>query len=162
MLYNFSGKYIYPNSDVSAKNYVLRDRLANELICGSLKVVLLIYVSLILGIGAPMYKLLFTDEKEMPMPVIYPFIDPDTKRGFYINLASQYLSCLSGFVIFPGVELVLCALKNNFTSYAVVVENDITDFGCQLKDERKCSHKRTSQFRNIILKVLDFGRFVSF
>lgn len=158
ILYNFSGKFIYSNCNKSPKNYEVCNRMANELISSSIKTILLIYLSLLLGTGAPMYKILFTDHREFLLPVILPFIDPDTKHGFYINLAGQYISCFTGFVILPGVELANCVFKNSFTAYAAVVENDITEFGCQL-EHITFSHKQTMQFRNMILKILDFGRF---
>lgn len=160
-LYNFSGTHIYPNSKISPRNYAVCNRMANELVTGSSKIVLIMFISVGIGIATPLYKLFFTNDREMILPVVFPFTDPDTERGFYINLASQYVSCLSGFIILPGCELVLCAFKNSFTAYAAVVDNDIHELGCQLEHGQVFSHKHTLLFRNIILKILDFGRYKS-
>lgn len=158
VIYSFSGKYIYANSNRSPRNSVVCNRSANKLVTGSIKVILLIYLSLAIGVSAPMYKLFISHEKEMILPVIFPFIDPDTDHGFYINLASQYISCLSGFVILPGCELVLCALKYSFTAYAAVVANEILEFGLELEDDEEFSQSKTFEFRNIIVKILDYNR----
>lgn len=157
-LYNFSAMFIYSNNKKSPKNSFVCNRMANMLITDSIQFILLICLSVVIGTCAPMYKLLFTNEREMILPVIFPFIDPDTEHGFYINLASQYFSCLSGFVILPGCELILCATKHNFTSYAAVVENDILEFGMELEHDGEFSQKQILQFRNIIIKILDFSR----
>lgn len=159
-LYNFSGKYIYQNAHISPKNYEVCNQMANELITSSMKIIFVLWLSFGIALATPLYILLFTNEREMILPVIYPFIDPDTDSGFYINLASQYVICLFGVFILPGCELILCVLKNGYTAYAAVVENDIMEFGYQLENNKAFSQKYILQFRNIILKIGDAGRFL--
>lgn len=147
-LYNFSGEYIYANTNFTPKNHYVCNRMANELVTSSFKTVLLLHLSLVHGVGAPLYKIFFTNEKETLLPVILPFIDPETKYGFYINLAYQYVSCLCGFFILPRTELLLCEHKNTFLSYAAIVENDITGFGCQLNKSVEFSYNHRLMIRS--------------
>lgn len=64
-----------------------------------------ISVSFAIG-GLPLvWKILFTDEKELFFPVIFPYTDPDTPKGFYLNLAHQLLVGFLGAFIVLGSEI---------------------------------------------------------
>lgn len=158
--YHYASKNVYANSNISQSNYKVCDRMATDLLLSSIKVTLLTYFSLILISLVPMYKLLFTNEREMIVPVILPFIDPDTVTGFYINLTNQLFTCFCGLIIIPGCEVISCILKNNCLSIAAVIENGLTEFKDLLINEKKFCDKHAYQFRNIILQILDFDKYV--
>lgn len=101
-MYNYSGKYIYANSGITARNYQICEKLANDLISGSIKICVLLAIAIDLSICAPLNKLTFKHEKELIIPVILPFINPDTDFGFYMNLGNQLVICLYGAIIIPG------------------------------------------------------------
>lgn len=119
----------------------------------------MVFLSYLLLICGPLYKNFFTDEREMMFPIILPFIDPETDTGFLINVVNQMISVLIGTVVIPGVELITCVLKNNITATAAVIENSLIEFQNSAKTGEHFSTEWACEFRNIIMKILDFDRF---
>lgn len=157
--YHFGVKYIYGNSNISPRNHFICNRMAIDLFTSSVKINLLLYFSMQLAAFAPIYKTLFTDERVLPIPIILPFNDPDTVKGFLINLANQSLTILSAFVIFPANELLNCVFRNNISCAAAVIENELHEFQNEFGTKGKFSNNHSWRFRNIILRVSDFHRF---
>lgn len=108
---------------------------------------------------APIYKNLFTDDKEMIIPVILPFIDPETEHGFYINLISQLITSTFGAIGVPAIEVGTCIMKNTISTSAAIIENSLIEFKNGLESNGNFTDARTCQFRNIIMKIFDFNRF---
>lgn len=160
-LYNFAGEFIYANSGTSSKNHRVCNRMAIYLLSGSIKISLLMLFSVSLCVFPPLYKIFFTEKNEMIIPVILPYIDPDTKKGFYINLANQMVTCVYGTVIIPATELITCVLKNTVTSTAAIIENSLQEFEDSLQHTTIFSNKHALQFQNLILKMIDFDKYVS-
>lgn len=155
-LYSFGSDYIYAKSHLSTSNHAVCDRMAIDLLKCSIRVNLLVLLSYALAAGAPLYNTLYTDKKEMIIPLILPFIDPNTQHGFAVNYAYQMITCLFGSVIVPGIELLTCVLRNNVSVTAAVIENAIKEYRIRLRRERKFCPDLTWEFRNILLKILDF------
>lgn len=147
---------------MSMKNYVVCNRMVVNLIISSVKILFLVYLSLGLATCAPLYKTLYTNEKVYTIPVILPFIDPETEIGFIMNLINQSILCSGGAFIVPGAELTICMVKNNILVTAAVIENAITEYQLLLLEDKKFSNKHALQFKNIISQILDFNRFESF
>lgn len=158
-LYNFGGEYIYANSAISPKNKCICNLLAIDLITSSMRINNFVILSLLLAIGAPLYKIFVFGEHEMIIPVIIPFIDPDTDNGFYINLANQLINGAVGLIVIPGCELVTCVMKNNVSATAAMIENGLAELKSSLETEKKFSNENDWQFQNIILQTMDFDRF---
>lgn len=159
--YNFAANHIYSHSDISAEHYKLCDRMTIELLKSAIRVAFLQLFSMSLMALSPLYKILFTDEKELMVPVIIPFVDSDTKNGFYFNLANQLLILGGGIFIVPGTELVICFIRNNLIATAHVIKTAICEFDESLVTHKKFSRNHISQWRNILLQILDFDRFDS-
>lgn len=160
-LYYFGAKNIYANSDISPKTRTVCDKMAINLIVCSIRVNLMVFFSYLLLICGPLYKNFFTDEHEMMLAIILPFIDPETESGFTINLINQMFSVLLGTFVIPGTELITCILKNNVTAAAAVIENSFIEFKSFVGIHENSSINLACEFRNIILKILDFDRFAS-
>lgn len=159
-LYNFGPNFIYAKSEVSPRNHDVCDKIAINLLTCSIRVNLLVLLSYTLAAGAPLYNTLYTDKKEMIIPVLLPFIDPDTPNGFAVNYAYQMITCIFGSFIVPGIELLACVLRNNVSVTAAVIENAIREFRIRLRRERKFCPDLAWEFRNILFKILDFDGFV--
>lgn len=157
-LYNFGADFIYAKHDISPKNHDVCDDMAVYLITCSIRVNLLILLSYALAVGAPLYKTLFTDENEMILPVVLPLINPDTPNGFNINYAYQVVICIFGGFIVPGCELVTCVLKNNVSVIAAAIANALTEHEIKLGKNNGVPENFDSEFRNILLKILDFDK----
>lgn len=120
-LYKFGGKYVYANSELSPKNYHICNRMANQLTTSAKRVTSLMLFSMALFSCAPMYKIFISNEKELMIPVVLPFIDPNTEDGFNCNLANQTICCSLGIFVLVGTELLLCVIKNNISAAAAVI-----------------------------------------
>lgn len=132
----------------------------NLLIC-VIRVTLLQITSLLLVSIVPMYNILFTDDKEMIIPVILPFIDPNTTNGFYLNVANQLVISGFGAFIVPGSELVSCITSNNLTVTAHMINNSLIEFNELLNEQQKFTKKHMEQFEKIVKQISDFHGFAS-
>lgn len=157
-MYNFAGNFLYGRTDY---NNNVRDRMAISLLTSTSKVLTLLMVTFTFIMIAPIYENLFNDGREMIIPVVLPFIDPDTKNGFYINSASQMFCLALGAVIVPGTEIMTCVLKNTISAMAAIVEDSLLELGKNLEIDEQFSDLRVYQFRNIVVQILDFDRFDS-
>lgn len=156
-LYNFGGEYIYANFAISSENQSVCNLMAIDLIRSSIRINNFVLLSMLLAIGAPLYKIIALDEHEMIIPVIIPFIDPESEFGFYVNLANQLFNGVFGLIIIPGCELFTCVIKNNISATAAMIKNVLAELGIAL--ESKCEPINDWQFQNLILKTMDFDRF---
>lgn len=157
--YDFTAKHIYEKTAHSLKNYDVCNRMAMDLLKSSIRVFALLMFGFIVAISGPLYKICFTDEKEMFFPVILPFIDPDTKRGFYINIASQSLTCAGALFIVPGCEEVICISKINVLAIAAVIQNELMDLRKSIEHNKQYLNEYNYQFRNLVLQIQDYNRF---
>lgn len=158
-LYNFGADYMYAKcDDNSPRNRNVCNKMAIYLITCSITVNLFVILSYALALGAPLYKTSFTDENEMILPIILPFTDPDTPNGFLINYTYQMMICMTGSLVIPACELIYCILKNNVSVTAAVIENALVEFEIRLKQDDTASKDIYFEFRNILLKILDFDR----
>lgn len=126
----------------------------------SIRVNLLLLLSYMMAVCVPFSKTLFTDENEMILPVILPFIDPDTENGFIINYTDQVITCIFGSCVIPGTELLTCVLKNNVSAAATVIKNSLVALKLRMTMNGHLNEEFVQEFRNIILKILDYDRFV--
>lgn len=157
-LYSFAGEYIYANSEFSVENRNVCDRMAIDLITSTAKIIFLIFFSIFLAVCAPLYINFFTDGNEMLIPIILPFVDPETRNGFFINLANQLIIAFFGSIAIPATEVITCVLRNNILVAAAVIENTIKELEDVIAHCKGFSVDHHRQFQNIILKTLDFDR----
>lgn len=68
--------------------------------------------------------------------------------------------CALGGVVIPGSELIMCIIKNNAELTAKVTELSLTNFTGDLKKSKQFTIECDWKFRDIILKILDFEKFV--
>lgn len=158
-LYHFGADYVYSNSDISPRNRVVCDKMAIYLLTCTVRVNLMLFVSYLLLVCGPLYKNFFTDEHVMIIPVILPFIDPESDFGLKINMINQMFTVLMGFPVVPGTEIVTCVMKNNVTATAAVIENSLIELQNLVETDTHFSIKCVCELRNTILKILDFDRF---
>lgn len=156
-MYNFAGNFIYANSKKSPTNNVVCDKMAIYLLTSSLNINLLVNISTILMICAPLYKKLVLNENELIIKIVLPFIDPETDRGYLYNMISQSITCVFGSIVIPAIELVTCVVKNNISATAAIIANDINEFMNSLHVNSEYSVEHAQRFTNIILKIRDYN-----
>lgn len=164
-LYNFSGDHIYKNSKTTPLNNRICDRLATNLLTDSLKNGLIVMFALFLSVCVPMYNIFINSnesdyDSQFVIPIVMPFIDPYTPNGFYINLTSQTFICMFGVFAIPTIEIMVCFFMNGVSVSAAVTSNQLTEFEHAIKNEDQFSAECIWKFRNIIVKIMDFDRFV--
>lgn len=150
---------MYTKYDVSANRHYICDQMAINLSisCGKTIFVTLLSFGLV-GI-APMYKLLFTDDKELPLPILFPFTNLETQFGYCTNLIIQSVFGLFGVLILMGAEIGICMIKFNATISTAIIQNELMKLSNQLEMDDEFKVKHIWKFRNIILQVLDMNRF---
>lgn len=158
-LYQFASNFLYANSETSKSKYSVCNRMAIDLVTSTSKVLVLIAFSFSFITCGPTYKNLFTDEREMIIPVILPFIDPETEMGFYINLISQLICLALGSLGIPSIEVITCILRNTISLSTAIIEDSLNELKNSLERDGNFSIEHAWQFRNIIIKILDFNRF---
>lgn len=130
--------------------------MAIHLLTNSIKTAVLVFFALTCVVYGLLFKLIVAHEKEFIYPVTLPFVDPNTEKGFYINLSSQIPTYFVSLIGFPGIETVICVISNNFTAAAAVIEDSLQEFEEEIV-EHSAEHSR--QYRNIIMEIMDFNRF---
>lgn len=157
-MYNFGRENIYKNCNVSTRHNYICNRLTNNLRIDCGRIIFLVLLSISVGATIPVYRMFFV-EKELLIPIIFPFTDPDTEFGFYLNTILHLMVATCGFFILPGAELFICiGIYNNITSAAAIIENEITELENQFSSEEEFSNKSVRKFINIILQKLDLNR----
>lgn len=135
--------------------------MAISLLIGSIKIFSLIFLANVFACVGALFKIFVKNEKELIIPVILPFIDPDTDEGFFINFLSLVPSCAIGVILIPATELLTCVLKNSVSVAAAIIENSLQEFGDLLKDRNpQFSAENSKRFRNIAMQIMDYNRFV--
>lgn len=134
--------------------------MAIDLVFKSLIVNGLISLSLGLAIFSPIQKIIFAGENALIIPAILPFVDIDTKAGYIANTVNHIAICVFGAAIIPAVELATVVIKNNASVIAEVTKATILEFAHKLKRRDDFTVEKHLKFQNIILKILDFERFL--
>lgn len=158
-LYNFGADSIYANSEKSSSGFDVCNRMAIKLLVSVVRVHSLLLVAFTILVGLPFYKL-FHNEHELVVPIILPFVDPNTQNGFYINTVNQMVHLCIGSLSIPIHNLFVCILKNNMLVTAAVIENSLNEFKMELENDKRSAKKMMDfwEFRNIIGKILDYHK----
>lgn len=158
-VYNFGVDFIYAKSEITSSNYDVCNRMAIELLMSVMKVHSLVLVAFAILTALPFYKNLH-HEYELVVPIILPFVDPNTQNGFYINMANQMVHLCIGSLSIPIHNLFVCILKNNVLVMAAVIGNTLAEFQKKLKINKRFARGTMCfwEFRNIILKISDYHK----
>lgn len=161
VIYNFSGQYIYvENEHRTVADTNVRDKMATHLITSSIKTLSLFNASLILMLAVPAFLIVVMRQDLLIVPVIIPFIDPESDVGYLLNVANQLIFCVIGTVSLLGIELSTCIVKNGVIAAAAVIKYELVKLDKILHINKEFTPERMQEFRNIVAEILDFDRFV--
>lgn len=149
------GDYIFVNSNVSTKTYEVCDRMAIAHIKSTATAIFVLVVGFSIGGLHPLMTCL-SDERILFVPVIFPYTNPESLNGFYINFTHQIIVGVIGSLGVFVCEMITCVIRNVFVTVAAVVEHSISEFTELIKMDKRISKTKKFHFRNIILKILDF------
>lgn len=157
---NFGGEYIYvENKKRTLDDKKIRDKMAIQLITSSIKIMSLFNISLILMMAVPAFLIVILRQNQLIIPVIIPFIDPDTEFGYNVNMINQLLFSMLGFTALAGIELGTCTIKNCVISSAAVIKFNLSELDKKLQTNSEFTVERAHELRNSIVQIQDFDRF---
>lgn len=102
----FGGDFIYSNNLRGELSIILNKR-ANDLIQTTIYLCMTLLISCLAYIIYPLYTLVFEGKHIMPIPIILPFLDPDSNLGYYPNILNQCMIAISGICGNIGIEITL-------------------------------------------------------
>lgn len=161
----FAGDKIYTNieKDSDPKYIETCDRCAINLLKSTSKTVGIVILSMTVMLLFPPYVFLFKNDIQLPIPVVLPFTDLESKTGLIINFVNQLFLCLIGATGNIGIEIVTCMLKNNVWASTGAICYSVDTISEAI--ERPEGHMKRIidlKFRNILMQVQDHDRYVLF
>lgn len=130
------------------------DAHATALIIESIFTVLFVAFSLSLSIAGPIYAYVFKGIYATPTGVIIPGVDPETPRGFAVNVAVQFTCTFVGCIGMICVEMVACVINNTYTVMADVVCYHLRKLSDNLLPGT-FSYQNKAEIRNVFMQLQD-------
>lgn len=159
----FAGDKIYTNIDEDSNpNYIkVCNESAIKLFKSTSKTIGIVATSMIILLIFPMYAYIFKNDIQLPIPVILPFTDLESKNGLTLNLANQVFMAFMGGTGNIGIEIITCILKNNVWASTVAICHSIDDISESLECPNVGAMSRVIdlKFRNILIQIQDLDRF---
>lgn len=158
----FTGEKIYPDFNQEANERYMRvcEKRALELLSSSMKFVGLINLGTSLFVVFPMIAFVFSNEIQLPVPMLFPFTDLESLNGLVINMLNQLWF---GFVGLAGnvfIEVSACLLKNSIWMTAAAICHSIDEISEKIKKTVSNTEMYCIEysFRNILIQVQDLDR----
>lgn len=159
----FAGDKIYTRRDQNENpNYIqVCDQSAIKLLKSTSTTLGIVLFSMIILLIFPSYAFITKHDIQLPIPVILPFTDLESKNGITLNMANQVFIVLIGATGNIGIEIITCILKNNVWASTVAICYSIDEISEII--EYPDGHTKRSvdlKFRNILVQVQDLDRYV--
>lgn len=161
----FSGDKIYTNVNrKSNPKYInVCNKSAVKLLTSTIVTLIIVIGSMNIYVGFPVIASMFTDDLQLPIPVYFPFTDYKTKTGLFVNLLNNLFVASVGLAGNIGVEIITSMLKNTIWACTVAISHSIDEISASVEQpEPKSKEIIIHQFRNVLLQVQDYGRYISF
>ncbi|XP_031639326.1 uncharacterized protein LOC116351370 [Contarinia nasturtii] len=159
----FAGDKIYTNRDQNESPAYIQvcDESAVKLLKSTSTTLGIVLFSMIILLIFPPYAFITKNDIQLPIPVILPFTDLESKNGITLNMANQVFIVLIGATGNIGIEIITCILKNNVWASTVVICYSIDEIS-EFIEHPEGDMKRfiDLKFRNILIQVQDLDRFI--
>lgn len=157
----FAGEKIYTNINRDSNMGYIRvcNESAVKLLKSTLTIFGIVATSMIILLIFPMYAFIFKHDIQLPIPVVLPFTDLETKNGLILNLVNQVFISLIGGTGNLGIEIITCILKNNVWASTVAICYSIDEISDSIQSP--AANLKTIidlKFRNILIQVQDLDR----
>lgn len=160
----FAGDRIYTHvGQDSNPNYInVCNESATKLLKSTLTIFGIVAASMIILLIFPVYAYVFKHDIQLPIPVVLPFTDLESKNGIFLNLANQVFISLIGGTGNLGIEVITCIMKNNVWASTVAIGHAIDEISHCVESPDKDETRRSIdlKFRNILVQVQDLDRFI--
>lgn len=154
ILCTFAGNYLYTKRLPKTGYERKADELATKLITHTIVSIICVFATYVVKVIGPMYVLVVRGEYAIPTGVIVPFVDPDTLRGYIINMAIQSTVTGIAFISIICVEIMSSMIINTFTAMADLVCFNMQEFSDNLRPS-SFSYRNELEFRNILVQLQD-------
>lgn len=133
---------------------MILDERADELLKNAM------FICLVLSIGSltysiyPLYLFVMKGEHLNLIPIILPFTDPETNRGYYINLANQVIIAATGIIGNYAIEIGFTVMTNNLWAASDVIKYDLNEIVLGIK-RGETKEVRSAKLRNVFVQIQD-------
>lgn len=152
----FGHLHIYP-TERTGKYAQIANKRANDLMQNSLVVIIIILIAGVLYLVYPIYEYIVDGVRPMPVPIIVPFVDPDTTWGYLWIIGNQLAIATVGFVANMGIEIMVALLVNNLWAASDNIQYALDELALDVRRGRPVAI-RQAQLRNVLVQVQDLDQ----
>lgn len=161
----FAGEKIYPDFSEECSLQYMRmcEQSVLKLLSSTAKKIGMIITSNGVLLMFSTYAYIFKNEIQLPVPLILPFTDLESIDGLIINMLNQAFLASLVVVGNVGIEIATCILNNGVFISASAICHEIDGISQRIREHREWNATAGIDyyFRNIIVQVEDFDRFVN-
>lgn len=121
--------------------------------------VILVTTSFSFALIGPIYAYIVDGTHALPTGVILPFVDPETGRGFAINLTIQLAVSSFGLVAIICLEILTCIINLTYCTMADMVCFNMRKFSDGLR-QGTFSYQNKLELRNVFVQLQDLEAFL--
>lgn len=156
----FGSDFIYPHNRKEELAQIL-DKRADQLIRKTAGICLALGVASVLYVIYPFYLFVRDGTRPMPVPIIMPFIDPDTDLGYSLCILNQAILSVSGIFGNYCIEILFSLIINNLWAAFDIIDYALETLPIKVHSvQEKINRKRL--IRNILIQIQDVDRYNSF
>lgn len=159
----FAGEKIYTDITEDCDPSYIRacDQSAIRLLKSTSKTIGIVVVSITIFLLFPIFAYILYNDIQLPVSVLFPFTDLDSRIGISINLLNQLFIALIGVTGNIGIEIATCMFKNSIWASTVAIRHSIKELSNVMETNAKTSKQRLDyHFRNILMQTQDYDRYV--
>lgn len=157
----FAGEKIYTNINQDSDMGYIRvcNKSAVKLLKSTLIIFGIVATSMIILLIFPTYAIIFKNDIQLPIPVVLPFTDLETRNGLILNMVNQVFMSLIGCTGNIGIEIITCILKNNVWASTGAICYSIDDISNSIQSPAVNLKRSVDlRFRNILVQAQDLDR----
>lgn len=107
----------------------------------------------------PLYTYLWLNERPRFVPVILPFVHPDSESGYYLCALVQIFMSTTAIGGTIGIEIIVSMIVNNMYVAVGVIEFELDKLSHLILKSELGSLGIKQALRNILMQVQDFDRY---
>lgn len=155
----FSGEYIYKDFDEPIKYTKVCDESVGQMVKVAFEDLALFILAMLIMNVLPAYLYFFKNERELVLPFILPFTDPETNLGYYINQTHHVIYGFIGVCGLTGIEFINEILKNAVWVQSVAICYSFDELNEFIEKKAGDDFQLDLRLRDILAKVCDSDRY---
>lgn len=155
----FAGRSIFKDCRPSTDYERKLDEHAMKMITHPILTTLILTASVGLIMVGQAYAYIVDGVYALPTGLIVPFVDPNTDRGFAINLIVQSATAFTVSLSIIATEAIACIINNTFIVMADMVCFNMRKFSDNLR-QKSFTHQNKMELRNIFVQLQDMEAYL--